>query len=480
MISSITKLITVLLMFACFCQNYATDFDNEMFEKRRLELMNKMGNGILVFKGEELKNRNSDIDYKFRQNSNFYYLTGIDHPGLAFILSPQSDKKYILFYKEVSFMKQLFDGKRPGLKELMKVYGADTAYVMDEFEDVFSKNVRGKEKIYYCLGKNDFDKKIASAINPYRSYKPGGIVDPRPIIHEMRLIKDEKEIELLQKSVNITCEALSESIKAVEPGMNESEVDGIINYAFKKNGAPRHGFYPIVASGENLVIAHYQDNNSEMKDGDLLMMDIGAEYGYYSADVTRTIPINGKFTKEQKELYEIALKAIDEEIKMVKPGVGVAELNRRAFDVLADGLLEVGLITDKTKFWQVRLYFPAYSLHYLGLDTHDVGEVKYGDPKGKILQPGMVMAIEPGVYVNKEMFEKLPKLAKMYMPGITEKEIKQFMNAVRPAVEKYKGICVRLEDDVLVTEDGHKNLSAHLPRTAEDIEKLMTEKSMFD
>ncbi|MGD8780936.1 MAG: aminopeptidase P N-terminal domain-containing protein [Ignavibacteria bacterium] len=479
--SSFTKVLLALLIVIGISKNFAKDFNKEVFERRRLDLMNRMEDGIAVFKGAELMNRNSDIDYKFRQKSDFYYLTGIENPGMVFILSPQSDKEFVLFFNEVGFMQQLFTGKQPGLKEWMEIYGADTAYVMDEFDKVFAKSVKGKDRIYYCLGEDDFDEKVTSAINPDRSYKPSKLVDPRPIIHEMRLIKDDIEIEMLQKAINISCEALHESIKAIEPGMNESEVDGIINYIFKKNGSHRHGFPPIVSSGENLVIAHYQDNKSEMKDGDLAMMDIGAEYGYYSADVTRTVPINGKFTEEQKELYEIALKAIDEEIKMMAPGVGMSELNSRAFEVLADGLLKVGLITDKTQSWQVRLWFPAYSLHYLGLDTHDVGEVKYRDPKGKILEPEMVFAVEPGIYVSKEMFEMLPSFAKMYMPNLTEEDINKFMETVRPAVEKYKGICVRLEDDVLVTEDGHKNLSGHLlPRAAEEIEALMEEKSIFN
>ncbi len=473
---SIILLITGLqLTFSS--QLFAQNLNKEIFAERRQKLMDQLGNSIAIFKGANLILRNGDVYHDYRQSSDFYYLTGYEEPDAAFILMPEDEKKFILFVHKKSFGEELFGGKQKSIKEIMNIYNADTAFTMNEFDKVFEEYLEGKEKFYYALTEDKFDEKIKTTLTNLIELNPEQIIDPTPIIHEMRIFKDSFEIKRLKKTIDITCDAHIEAMKAAEPGMNEYELNAIINYIYQKNGSPRWGFPSIIASGINSTVLHYQKNDSPMNDGDLVMVDIGAEYGYYSADVTRTFPVNGTFSKEQKEIYEIALKATDESIKMVKPGIGFKEVHNRSVDVIKDGLYDLGLIADKESPWQYRLWYMYYSMHWIGLDVHDVGDAKLKEPNGRILKPSMVIAIEPGIYINKKLFNDFPNLAKKFMPYLTKEQIDDFMIKVKPAVEKYANICCRVEDDVLITEEGVINLSSKAPRKIIDIENLMAETS---
>lgn len=471
----------LLLLISCLSILSAQNSEKQIFEERRSAFIKQMEpKSIAIFKGAELKSRNADEFYKFRQLSDYYYLSGFDEATSAFLLTPDGKHKYVIFYHVKSFGEELFGGKGYSAKDIMNIYGADTAYAYSEFDKKLPTYTRMKETIYFSMTEDDeFNKKITSKINSARMTSAKKLVDPKHMVGELRLFKSDYEIKQLQKAINITCKAHEEMMKAARPGINENELHGIAKYTFFKNGSPRWGFPSIISSGKNLPVLHYQANNGTTADGDLVMADMGAEYGYYSADVTRTFPVNGQFTEDQRTIYELALMATDVMIENAVQGKTVREMQNAGLEVLKSGLKELGLITDVNSFWQWRLYMMyGTAYHWLGIDTHDVGDYKFNEG-GRKLEPGMVVAIEPGIYVDKQMYEQLPEIIKRFGMPINPEEIKKFMDAIKPAIEKYQGICCRIEDDVLITKDGNKNLSEHLAREADEIEELMAEKNIF-
>lgn len=345
-------------------------------------------------------------------------------------------------------------------------------------EKILPQYLRGKDKVHYSLKNKGLAEKLIKIINRRWGNWPKQIIDPLQYIHDMRLIKGPEEIELMLKAIDITGEALVEAMKAAKPGMYEYEIEAIIEYIFRKNGSPRPGFPSIVGSGPNSTILHYEVNNRQIQDGDLIVMDIGAEYGYYSADITRTIPVNGKFSKEQKEIYEIVLEAQQSAIDIVAPGKGIYEVHYHALKIIKDGLYRLGLITDKNSKWQHRVWLMYNTCHWLGLDVHDVGGRGRDDGKGRELKPGMVHTVEPGIYIGENSLDNLSKKLEHFK--LKEEEIAAFVNKVKPAAQKYVNIGVRIEDDILVTENGHENLSSKVPKEIDEIETLMKEKSYLN
>jgi len=459
------RLIPVLLIiFSVFVSGLldAEDFNKEIFQKRRQQLMEQMDGGIAVLRSAG-------------NMSDFYYLTGLYDQNAIILIIPEEKEKYIMFIQPTSPSRELWTGKHPGLEEAKTVFGADAAYPISEFDKSLFRYLRGKSKVYVSFrDKELYDKLIPMIRSPYGS-EPVPVVDPLLYIHEMRLIKDTEEIRLMRKAAEITSESLIEVMKAVEPGMFEYEVEAIIEYIFRKSGAERPGFPSIVGSGPNSTILHYEDNNRQTQDGDLLLMDVGAEYGHYTADVTRTIPVNGRFSTKQKEIYEVVLQAQKEAIQIAAPGVGIYEINNRGVEVIKEGLYRLGLITDKNSQWQHRAWLMYNISHWVGLDVHDVGGRGPDDGKGRRFEPGMVFTVEPGLYIREETLEYLPTM--LGRSGATKEELEAFVNAVRPAVQKYANIGIRIEDDILVTESGHEILSSKAPKEIDAIEKLMKKKS---
>lgn len=456
--------LVLFIIFSVFVSGSldAEDFNKEIFKKRRQQLMEQMDGGIAVFQSTG-------------NMSDFYYLTGLHDQNAVILIIPEEKEKYIMFIQPTNPSRELWTGKHPGLEEAKTVFGADAAYPINEFDKSLFRYLRGKSKVYVSFrDKELYDKLIPMIRSPYGS-EPVPVVDPLFYIHEMRLIKDTEEIRLMRKAAEITSEALEEVMKAVEPGMFEYEVEAIIEYIFRKNGAQGPGFPSIVGSGPNSTILHYEDNNRQTQDGDLLLMDVGAEYGHYTADVTRTIPVNGRFSAKQKEIYEVVLQAQKEAIKIAAPGVGIYEINNRGVEVIKEGLYRLGLITDKDSKWQHRAWLMYNISHWVGLDVHDVGGRGPADGKGRRLEPGMVFTVEPGLYIREETLEYLPMM--LGRSGATKEELEAFINAVRPAVRKYANIGIRIEDDILVTESGHEILSSKAPKEIDAIEKLMKKKS---
>lgn len=474
------KLFIILLFFVeifTLGSLKAQTLRKEIFAQRRHELMDKMVNGIAIFRSARIANRNSDVDYEYRQDSDFYYLAGFEEPEAAFLLIPDADKKFIMFVRPRNPIMETWTGKRYGIKGAMHVFGADTAYVTDKFEEILSGYLRGENKVYCSFHDHELNEKLFRMISNPRGNWPKEIIDPEQFVSEMRLIKSPEEIEIMRKAINITCDAHIEAMKAIKPGMNEYEIEAIIEYVYKKNGSPRPGFPSIVGSGPNSTILHYVANNQQIHNGDLILIDIGAEYGYYTADVTRTFPVNGKFSREQREIYEIVLKAQQETIKMVTPGVGIDEIQDHTIKVLSAGLYRLGLITHEDIKWQQRVWHIHGTSHWLGLDVHDVGDYRHADEKGRILETGMVFTVEPGIYIRENIFDILPEILRNSVP---KEEITDFINKVKPVVEKYAKIGVRIEDDVLVTKNGYEILSAKAPKTIYEIEKMMKNKSYLN
>ena len=294
-------------------------------------------------------------------------------------------------------------------------------------------------------------------------------------INAMRLIKSSDEIALMKKAVEITCDAHIEAMKASTPGLYEYEIEAIIEYIYRKNGSPRFGFPSIVGSGPNSCVLHYESNNRKTRNGDMFCIDIGAEYGYYSADITRSYPVNGIFTPEQRDIYEIVLAAEEATILAAGPAKSFREIKQLAFDVLADGLFKLGLITDRNARWQARLWTPHGIGHWLGLDVHDVGG---GDSStGDLLKPGMIFTIEPGIYIAVDRLDNIRSAAGRSPNQI---EIDAFIEMVKPLAERYNNIGVRIEDDILITEKGYENLSVKAPKEIKDIEMLMAQRSYLN
>lgn len=297
--------------------------------------------------------------------------------------------------------------------------------------------------------------------------------DPAILLSELRIIKTPEEIAYIQKADDITTEAEIEAMKAAKPKMNERTLDAIIGYIYRLRWASGIGFPSIVGSGPNSIILHWETNNREMQDGDVCVMDLGAAYNGYSGDITRTIPVNGKFTKEQKDIYEAVLRTQKEAIKLFIPGTRPGVIEDKVANMLRDELYKLGLITDKNTTWQHRIWYPHGCSHSIGLDVHDATPGSYFKEGFK---PNMIFTIEPGLYISETSLEDAKQLR---FGNASEKDFNDFYQKVLPMVKKYNNIGIRIEDDVLITQDGNKVISSKCPKEIADIEKLMKQKSRF-
>jgi Xaa-Pro aminopeptidase len=446
------------------------------YAQRRQRLMKEMDGGIAIFKSSKVKNRSNDTSFEYRQDSDFYYLTGFDEPSAVFLLMPGQEKKFVMFVQPRNPNTLIWTGERYGIEGAMEKFGADTAFASSDLTKKLQEYLKGKKNVYCNSSDAAFRKNLKQWIKETQGDLPRRRIKHLSQVHQMRLVKEPGEIVSLRKAIDMTCDAHIEAMRMAEPGMFEFEIEAAIEYIFRKNGSPCPGFPSIVGSGPNSTVMHYETSTRKTESGDMLVMDIGAEYEYYSADVTRTMPVNGRFSPEQREIYEIVLKANQEAIALVRPGKGLYDIHKQAMEVLADGLFRLGLITDKERPWQTQIYCMYNTNHWLGLDVHDVGSRGPDDGKGMPLVPGMVFTVEPGIYVG----EATLGLARSYARNVPEKEIDAFVAAIRPAVEKYMNIGVRIEDDVLVTETGHENLSVRAPKGIAAIERLMAEKSFLN
>ena len=332
--------------FFLFTHLTFTQPDYSVYKKRRQILIEQMDGGIALFPASEHLGSRAGADYEYRQGSDFYYLTGFPESNALFLLIPDGEDQFVLFVQPSNPGEKMWVEERYGEEEAVTVFGADKAYSIYQMRELLGEYLEQKKNIYINPREQDLKEMVIRIIGEKEGDYHPRFIDPLPLVHEMRLFKSPSEIEALKSAIGITCEGLQNAYRTCKPGMHEYEIEAVIEYTYRKNGAQRPGFPSIVGSGPNSTILHYEANTRKMKDGDLLLMDVGTEYNRYTADVTRTIPVNGTFSKEQREIYELVLKGQKEAIKWLKPGKRVLEGHMKATEIIIAGLYKLGLMTD--------------------------------------------------------------------------------------------------------------------------------------
>ncbi|HEY2930611.1 MAG TPA: aminopeptidase P family protein [Acidobacteriota bacterium] len=481
-------LFAFLLFSVCSLAGYRARASSlaDTYAQRRAAVMKKMGEqGMLILFSPPAKKFSGDVLYKFRQENNLYYLTGIRQEGTVLVLMPPAvTRKENLFVLDRNPSREVWTGHRLTREEALQSSGISNIYSRSEFDDFidallygqpygvnrylnmdeyarfFTHLKMGEVPVFLLLEdhpglRGQLTPEFEFANRLRERFPVVNIRDASDIFASLRQVKEAQEIENVKRAIDITSDGLLDAIRKVAPGMYEYEVQAVIDSNYTKNGTEA-AFPSIIGSGRNSTILHYEENNRKMNAGDLLLMDVGAEFDYYAADITRTVPVDGKFTPAQADVYQIVLNAQEEAIKAIKPGATIQQVHQRAVEVVKQGLLRLGLITDPASD-QYRSFFMHGTSHWLGLDVHDVGD------RGTAFKPGMILTVEPGIYVRGSLLEELAQDGKNA----------QWIEKIRPAFEKYTGIGVRIEDDFLVTADGCQHLSHRLPRQMRDIEKLM-------
>ena len=428
----------------------------KVYAQRRKQLMRMMGDdAIAILPAAPVLLRNRDVEHGFRQDSDFYYLSGFKEPEAVIVLVPgRKQGQFILFCRKRDQQKEVWNGRRYGPEGAIEHFAADEAHTIDELEDVLPGLMEHSESVYYTIGLNpEFDKHVMNCVNHLRSRSRGGVHVPYEfvsldyLLHDMRLFKNRDEIRLMKKAASISVQAHINAMKVCEPGKYEYELEAEFVYAYQRNGAS--WAYPsIVGGGANSCILHYTENDQLLNDGEMVLIDAGAEYGGYAADITRTFPINGRYSEAQKEIYELVLNAQDAAMSKVKPGNHWNDPHKAAVRVLTKGMVELGLlkgnVTELIKKNAYTKYYMHRTGHWIGMDVHDVGDYKVDD-KWRLLETGMAMTIEPGLYIP----------------------------AGSRGAKRWWDIGVRIEDDVAVTKDGYELLTKGLPRTVKEVESVM-------
>lgn len=431
-----------------------------MRSPRLTEFMSKMEpQSVAVFFSAPEVLRNADADYEFRQDSDFYALTRLNEPESVAVISPGHEKhKYVLFVRQRDKEKEIWNGLRAGIEGAISTYGADAAYDIGQLSQVLPKYLEDNQKLYYRFGlREENDLRMIKYLNSLKAairagkQTPSTIIDPSTLIHELRLRKNAEEIENMRTAARISAEGHIAAMKACKPGMYEYELEALIEYVFRRQGATGTSYQSIVGAGFNSTILHYNTNNAQIQDGDLVLIDAGAEYNMFAGDITRSFPANGKYTKAQQAVYELVLHSNKEVIKMIKPGESFMALHEKTIEIITQGLVDLGLLSGDVKENIERKTYERFFMHrtghWLGMDVHDVGRYKLEDGWRKI-EPGMAFTVEPGIYIQ---------------PG-TEGASDEFYN-----------IGIRVEDDIVVTETGCEVLTSLVPKEVAEIEALMKE-----
>lgn len=428
------------------------------YKKRRKELMAQMEpNSIAILASANPVLRNGDTEFAFRQSSDLYYLTGFREPHAVLVLIPgRTQGQCLLFCQEKDPLKELWNGKLLGPEAATQVLGVDDAFPIGDIDDILPGLIEGRERVYYAMGKDEgFDHRVMEWVKVIRgkvrsgAQSPGEFLMLDHLLHEMRLIKSKAELAVMRESGQIAVRAHKRAMKTCRPGMYEYQLEAEYLHEFVRSGCRAPAYNSIVAGGANACILHYTENDRELHDGDLVLIDAGCEFEYYASDITRTFPVNGKFSPEQKAVYELVLEAQLAAIDKVKPGGHWDDPHNTTVRVLTEGLVDLGLLKGKVseliKKEAYKEFYMHRAGHWLGMDVHDVGDYKI-DGKWRELEKGMVMTVEPGLYIS-------PNNTKVH--------------------KKWRGIGVRIEDDVAVTAKGFEVLTAGLPKTVEEVEAFM-------
>jgi len=430
-------------------------FEAEQFKARRLALMERMGSGVAVIPTAPDVIRNHDSHYPYRFDSYFYYLTGFQEPGAALLLVAGAKPKAILFCREKDMEREIWDGFRHGTAGALAEFGFDEAYSIAQLDELAPKLLANQQKLFYSLGADaTWDARITQWLNGLREQgrsgvnAPGEVVDVRSLVDEMRLFKSDYELNAMRRAASISTAAHMRAMQIARPDMMEYEIEAEFLHEFYRHGSHSPAYPSIVASGANACTLHYTANNAQLKDGDLLLIDAGCELDGYASDITRTFPVNGKFSAAQKDLYELVLAAQAAAIDKIRPGCHWNEPHEAALDVLIRGFIDFGLCKGSPESilesGDYRRFYMHRTGHWLGLDVHDVGEYKC-DGEWRKLAPGMTLTVEPGCYVRPA--DNVPK---------------HFWN-----------IGIRIEDDALVTANGCEILTAAAIKSVAEIEALM-------
>ncbi len=432
------------------------------FARRRKRLMQAMGrDSIAILPSSPVRPRNRDVEHPYRPDSDFFYLTGFPEQEAVAVLVPGRDhSEYILFCRENDPEMETWNGRRAGLDGAMEQYGADDAFPITDIDEILPGLLENRERVYYAMGCNpDFDRQVMEWINLLRKksragvHTPGEFIALDHLLHDMRLYKSAAEVRTMRKAAQISAKAHKRAMRVSQPGVMEYQLESEILHECMQHGARFQAYPSIVGGGANGCILHYTENESPLKDGDLVLIDAGCELDCYASDITRTFPVNGRFSKAQRDLYELVLEANYAAIEQVKPENHWNRPHEAALKVLTKGLVKLGLLKGRVdtliKNEAYRRFFMHRTGHWLGMDVHDVGDYKVGE-EWRVLEPGMVLTIEPGLYVA---------------PGS------------KGIAKKWWGIGIRIEDDVLVTQDGYEVLSKDVPKEPDEIEALMAGKT---
>jgi Xaa-Pro aminopeptidase len=424
----------------------------EQFRQRRERVLGAIGPGALILFSAPVSLRNNDVEHEYRQDSDFYYLTGFDEPESVLVLK-STEPHCVLFVRPRNPERETWDGPRAGLEGARKTFGADVAYGIDELDAKLPELLSSLPRLYYRLGADAAaDAHVHKALSLLRRRSrlgaewPTMVVEPEVVLHELRLFKDQKEVDLMRKAADITAEAHVELMQSARPGMFEYELEGLLRRTFRARGAERPAYSPIVGSGPNATILHHRRNDRRIEAGDLVLVDAGCEYEYYAADVTRTFPVDKRFSPTQRAVYEVVLEAQLAAIERTVPGQTLDQIHEVAVQVIVDGLIELGLIEGPRDAaladGRYKKFYMHRTSHWLGMDVHDVGRYfEAGAPRA--LSPGMVLTVEPGIYIAADA-------------------------DVDP---RFCGIGIRIEDDVLVGGAGPVVLSAAAPKTVDEVER---------
>ncbi len=428
------------------------------FKKRRQLLMQQVGKGnIALIASAFNQTRNRDVEFPFRQDSDFYYLTGFNEAdSLAIFIPGREQGEYILFCREFDEKKALWEGTHAGLEGATKHYGADDSFPINDIDDILPGMLENKAKVYYPMGRDgELDHQILEWISYLKKQSrnginaPGELVSLEHILHEMRLFKSTAELKLMRRAADVSCKAHKRAMQQCKPGFYEYQIEAELMHQFISDGLRYVAYTSIVAGGKNACVLHYINNKDKLKKGDLLLIDAGAECDHYASDITRTFPVSGKFNSAQRQLYQLVLDAQYAAIEQIRPGIPWNKAHDVSVEVLTTGLVELGLLKGRVskliKDEKYKQFYMHRIGHWLGMDVHDVGDYKL-DNEWRLLEPGMVLTIEPGLYIP--------------------------VNCTKVDA-KWRGIGIRIEDDLLVTKTGHEVLTNTVPKEINEIEDLM-------
>ena len=484
---------------------YDPGMSNRHAEARRrlAEIVGRDGLAVIPAAHEVI--RNYDVSHPFRQDTAFWYLTGFPEPEAVAVIAPGHDEgEFVLFVRPKDPSVEVWTGIRAGVEGAKEVYGADAAYELSELDDVLERMMYGREVLWYTIGNERFDDRISGIIATARAHRermggtvPSTIRDVSVPLGEMMLIKSAEEAASLRRACEVSAEGHREAMRFAQPGMYEYQVQAALEYFWRLRGSPRNGYSSIVASGANACVLHYVENDDQIADGDLLLIDAAAEIDGYTSDITRTFPANGTFSSAQRAIYEVVLSAEMKGVELATPDSTLRAVHDASTRILTEGMVDLGLlplsVDESLAMHHYNQFFMHGTSHWLGLDVHDRGAYRI-DGVFRPLQPGMAFTVEPGIYVAPdkaeiemtlleydldEWNERRIRLGRKAAAALEAEEREAAETITHVVPEEFLGIGVRIEDDILITAEGHENMTESVPKHVDEVEALCAQGSVL-